>query len=338
MNHVLTIDKQSVIDNINTCKGNKDVCLMVKANTYGLGDTAVTMLIDLGYQFFGVSTLEEALKLRSFSDQIKILLVSYISLDEIETCIDNDITFTVYDFMMVDKLRSNACFHLKFDTNMGRLGFQLDEIDKLIFELKSKQLKPEGIFSHLACASNVEKTLVAIKNFKYCIAKFDEFDLKYIHLLNSYGSLNYNTEFDNLVRVGIGIWGYLANEEEATRSKINLQPALSLKLSISHVKQYEGEISYDHLDKVRGTILTIPFGYHDGLRRDMRHYEYKEGTIVGNINMCQHMVLTKSNDYNRGDMITLFDKQDLYKVCKYSNITSYEFLVNLSSRIKREVI
>lgn len=339
MNHQLIIDKQKVIDNINLCKGEKEVCLMVKANTYGLGDQALDMLIELGYNFFGVSTLEEALKLRKKSKDIKILLVSYLELNELQLAIDNNITITVYDFKLLNALTDNISFHLKIDTNMGRLGFQLDELDDVCNYLIDRGLEPEGIFSHLACASVEEKTKQAIANFEYALDVFSDFNFRYIHLLNSYGSLNYDTQFDNLVRIGIGIWGYLANAEEAAMSEQQLQPALTLNLSISHVKEYSGYLSYDHLDCVDGIVYTCPLGYHDGFSRQFRGYSIPNvGTVVGKVNMCQHMVLSNANvSYKRGDLYPLFKGEELYNLCAYGKITTYEFLVSLSNRIKRVV-
>lgn len=340
MNHLLKIDKQKVINNIELCRGTKDVCLMVKANTYGLGDEAVDMLLSLGYKFYGVSTLEEALKLRAKSKEIKILLVSYIDIADVELAIKNNITITIYDYKLLETLTEDACFHLKIDTNMGRLGFQLDQLDEVYNYLIANQLYPEGIFSHLACASNLEKTELAIKNFEYALDFFSDFNFKYIHLLNSFGSLNYDTEFDNLVRIGISIWGYLANQQEYDLSIKKPNPALSLELSISHVKDYAGFISYDHLDYVSGTVLTSPLGYHDGFSRGFRGYHIPQvGTIVGNVNMCQHMVLSdEQTTYKRGDLYSLFSGKELYGLCDYGQMTTYEFLVSLSNRLKRVIV
>lgn len=334
---MLTIDKNKVRSNIELCRGDKEVCLMVKANTYGLGDTALDLLIELGYQFFGVSTLEEALKLRAKSNDIKILLVSYLKLSDLQLAIDNKITITVYDFTLLNAITDDVCFHLKIDTNMGRLGFQLDQLDDVCNYLIDRDLYPEGIFSHLACASDPTKTEQAIANFEYALDIFADFNFKYIHLLNSYGSLNYDTEFDNLVRIGIAAWGYLANSAEASLSRKQPQPALNLDLVISHVKEYDGEISYDHLDYVRGTVYTSPLGYHDGFSRNMRGYQIPNvGTIVGNVNMCQHMVLkTSDKTYERGELYRFFSGEELYNVCQYGKITTYEFLVSLSDRIGR---
>lgn len=339
MNHCLEIDKHKVKNNIELCRGDKHVCLMVKANTYGIGDQGLALLIELGYRFFGVSTLEEGLKIRSLNKDVKIILVSYIDINDLPVAIANDITLTVYDFAVLNQLPDDATFHLKIDTNMGRLGFQLDELDDVRQCLNERRLVPEGIFSHLACASDELKTRQAISNFEAALDVFHDFDFEYIHLLNTYGSLNYDTKFDNLVRIGIGIWGYLATGDEAKLSHKQLQPALALELTIAHVKTYNGYLSYDHLDKVNGVVYTCPLGYHDGFSRKLRGYLIPNvGTVVGNVNMCQHMVLSnQSANYQRGQRYPLFSGETLYDLCQYGEFTTYEFLVSLSNRIKRHI-
>lgn len=340
MNHLLTVDKSKVKHNIELCKGDKEVCLMVKANCYGMGNTGLQLLLNLGYTFFGVSTLEEALNVRRLSNEAKILIVSYIAPEDVQVCIDNNITITVYDFTILQQLTSDSLFHLKVDTNMGRLGFQLDELDDVCNFLIDRHLYPEGIFSHLACASDEVKTKEAIANFEYALDIFEDFKFEYIHLLNTYGSLNYDTEFDNLVRIGIGMWGYLADQNEAELSRIKLDPALSLDLTISHVKDYDGYVSYDHLDYVEGTVLTIPLGYHDGFSRSFRGYPIPSvGTVVGNVNMCQHMVLAEDGKtFSKGQLVTLFEGKKMYDLCKHGKMTTYEFLVHLSNRIGRATV
>lgn len=335
MNHLLKIDRAMVEANIRECCGQKKPCLMVKADCYGIGNTGIKMLVDMGYDYFGVSTIEEAINIRNIADDVEILIVSYIEKSDITTCIAYNINFTVYSIDMLKLCTPNAKFHLKIDTNMGRIGFQIDELEQVKANLGN--LKPQGIFTHLANASNSDKTADAVSKFQYALDFLDAYNYQYIHIYNTFGSLNYNTTFDNMVRIGIGIWGYFANIEEANLSVKKLQPALSLQLTISHQKQYKGYISYDHIDYVDGLVYTSPLGYHDGLLRCFHGYNIPNvGQIVGKINMCQHMILSSSQDERT--MYTLFENEQLYDLTKYGQITNYEFLVSLSSRIRRVIV
>lgn len=337
MNHMLKINRQNVRENIQRCQGEKQVCLMVKANCYGMGNQGLKMLLDLGYTYFGVSTLEEALNIRSLSASAEILIVSYIAIEDIQICKDNNITFTVYNFKMLSMCDSDCKFHIKIDTNMGRLGFQLSEVEELKKYLLN--LQPEGIYTHLACASDREKTEIAIANFQYVLGILADIHFPYIHIHNTFGALNYQTSFDNIVRIGIGIWGYFATQAEMELSAVKLQPSLALELTISHLKEYDGYISYDHIDYVRGNVITSPLGYYDGLSRCFQGFKISNfGKIVGKINMCQHMVLLNDGvNVKPGSYYQLFAKEQLYELTEYGNTSVYEFLVGLSPRISRVI-
>lgn len=338
MNNAIEINKELVAKNIKLASNNKKACLMVKANCYGLGMQGVQLLIDLGYDFFGVSTLEEALEIRSLSDKVEILIVSYVDEDDLDIVFNNNITITVYDMQLLQAIDKKIKFHLNFDTNMGRIGFFKHQIKDVIEILEQKQITPEGIYTHLACASDEMKTLKVIDDFKEIVDSFKSFNIPYIHLFNSFGAVNYECEYDNMVRIGIGIWGYFATQKEFELSKQKYMPALSIQLKISNVKSYNGYLSYDHIEAVKGIVYTITAGYRDGIYRRLNNYEIPEiGKIVGKINMCQFMVLAQSDKYQKGDCITFVKGSDMYDMCEYADITTYEYLTALSSRYKIKI-
>ena len=68
---------------------------VVKANAYGHGSYIINSLIAGGINYLAVSSLEEALNLRTYNTEIPILILEPIHLNHIETCIQNNITITV---------------------------------------------------------------------------------------------------------------------------------------------------------------------------------------------------------------------------------------------------
>lgn len=320
--------------NIKLISKEKDVCLIVKANAYGIGYQVVEKLIDFGYLFYAVSTMTEALQLREINKDIKIMLLSYFDEDDLPIIRKNNITFTVYDATILTEVKKNDLFHLKFDLGMGRIGFSCADVEKVKKILSSQKILPEGIFTHLPMSYNEEVTVPQINEFEKIVTEFD-LEFKYVHLYNSVGSLKYDTKFDNLVRPGLGIWGYIDDDQKDQPFAKNLKPAITLSTKISMFKYYEGKIGYDSSEEVIGNIITVPIGYHDGFNRKFTGYCITGvGRIVGKICTCQTMILTEKH-YEKRQEIILFKEEELYDLAKYSGLTIYEIIVCISERINR---
>lgn len=328
----LIIDMDIVSDNIKLLAQDKKPCLMVKANQYHVLEN-IKPLVDLGYDFFGVSTLDEAqLILNNFD--VDVLIVTPIVFEDMVSFNHPRLHFSVVDIDTLKQVTNQYNVHLNFDTGMGRIGFKVEMVSQVIEIVKQRDLHLKGIYTHFPCASDQIYTLGQIDLFKTIIDRFKEEGTNptYIHCQNSLGAFLYNVEFCNMVRPGIGIWGYGANLEEAKLTPI--KPALKLIAPVSFIKDYQGLIGYDHLDQVDGIIATIKLGYNDGLDRRLRGYDFKPGKIVGNVCMCQTMLEVPNNDISS---ITIFEENSIYDLCNYINCSVYELLCSLSFRIKRVI-
>ena len=108
MNKVI-IDKQDLVHNIKKIKehskinspddnGNPvKIIVVIKANAYGLDLKQYTQfMIDQGFDFFAVSTVEEALEFRNLGFKQKLLMLSSTAIkEEIEELVQNDIIITI---------------------------------------------------------------------------------------------------------------------------------------------------------------------------------------------------------------------------------------------------
>lgn len=328
------IDMDKVASNIKYLVKDKQPCLAVKANQYHVLEN-LEPLINLGYKFYGVSTLDEALNIiNSFSD-VEVLIFTPIEVDIINEYAHTNIHFTVVDINTLNQVDKQAKVHLNFDTGMGRIGFTNQDITEIVSIIKTRGLEITGIYSHFPCADIRDYTYLQIERFHEIINTFTKEDInfKYIHIQNTLGCVLYDIPWCNMVRPGIGIWGYCGNLEEANMT--SLQPALKLEAPVAFEKNYEGYIGYGHIEKVHGEIATIKMGYNDGLVRRLRGYDFKPGKVVGNVCMCQTMLLLPNKDI---DTITIFDGDSLYTLCDYIDESVYEFLCGLSFRIKRILI
>lgn len=337
-NTYLKINLKQVQENIKNVSKGKKACLMVKANNYGIGYGIIPEFVKMGYDYFGVSTIQEADIVRSYAPKAEILIVSYVDPVDYQKVIDKNYTITVYDMSTLNSIEQKIKYHLKFDTGMGRIGFFPDEIAQVKAIIDQKQIYPEGIFSHFPEAINQTFTLKQIENFKRIVGEFNDYDFKYVHLQNSVGSQLYNLDFCNMIRPGLSIWGYYADEIEKQfveeKLGIVIKPTLCLNAKVHMIKNYDGLIGYDLSEKVHGKVGTIRIGYHDGLSRSFNSYVFSTGEkIVGKVCMCQSFVLLPKDI----EQLEIFGEHNsIYDLSKYGDITIYELLVSLSNRILRE--
>ena len=128
---------------------------VVKNNAYHHGMKCVLDMIRGGINYFAVSSLEEALALRKYTDY-PVLILEPISLEFVSDAINNNITLTVESLeytkeLLKEDIYSELKVHLAVDSGMNRLGFQtrkeLDEALKLLKE--HKKIVVEGLFTHL---------------------------------------------------------------------------------------------------------------------------------------------------------------------------------------------
>ena len=88
---------------------NKPIMPIVKANGYGHGLRKVAeRLENAGAEWMGVARIEEALLLREYGLQCKILVLGYTSPKRIPHAIKENITLTVYDINVAKQYASQA--------------------------------------------------------------------------------------------------------------------------------------------------------------------------------------------------------------------------------------
>lgn len=160
-----------------------------------------------------------------------------------------------------------------------------------------KNLKVEGLFTHL-CADDTRLpadeafTKAQLQDFFTVIGQLKERGLPCpkIHVLSSYGLLNYPGPAADYVRVGIALYGLLSTKADTEQCRVPLKPVLSLKARVAAVKDvYQGEsVGYgrqfvaDHDMKI--AILSI--GYADGLPRAL-----SDGVGAVLINGCRAPII-----------------------------------------------
>ena len=329
---------------------------VVKANGYGSDSVEVAKkLISLGADYFAVAFADEGVKLRESGIKTPILVL-LPQVESIKKIIKYKLEPSLYSFYFLEKfisfldLNSIDSFdcHFKINSGLNRVGFNEGQVKKAIKKIiSSGKIKLLSLYSHLAASEDLNErdfTISQINLFKkttsYIKSKLTYTPL--LHMSNTSGILNYpECEFD-MVRAGIGIYGYsnmLIKELKAVHS---------LKSIISQViEAREGDsIGYNRsfICKEDTKIGVVPLGHADGISREFSkngqvYIMGKKSNIIGNICMDVFMVNLKGIDAAEGDEVILFDKQNNAENFALTVGTiSYEVLTNLSSRIERKII
>lgn len=340
-------------------KKDTKVCGIVKANAYGHGSVMIAKLLEQeNVDYLGVARLEEAIELRQNGIKLPILCLGYIPEESLDIAIKNNITLTVFSLEMARKINDLASsikqkvfVHIKIDTGMTRIGFQVNEstIDEISKINKLEFIELEGIYTHFATADEESKefTNIQVDRFKFIIENLKNkgiiIPLK--HISNSAAIIDFDDLDFDMVRCGIVLYGHYPSEE-VKKSNIDLKPAMVLKTKISHIKEVKGNtgISYglkyktSHNEK----IVTIPIGYADGFTR-MQHnpkvyIKGKAFEVVGRICMDQCMVkIDEDMDIKVGDEVIIFgeDNKNVELIANDLGTINYEVLCMISRRVDR---
>jgi len=199
----------------------------------------------------------------------------------------------------------------------------------------------------LAASEDVNEqdfTLRQINNFKQIIQEVCR-HLNYTpiaHILNTSGVINYPEAQFDMVRIGIGLYGF-GNDKTET-SHLKNSHILKSTISQTHVVKIGETVGYNRAFKAKKNtkIATIPIGHADGLSRKLGNGNgsvtilNQKALIVGNV--CMDMIMVDVTDINckEGDDVFIFKTQeDILTISTVSETISYEILTMISQRIKR---
>lgn len=274
---------------------------VVKANGYGHGliPSALAALSG-GATWLGTAQPFEALKLRKAginSDRCRILTwLTSATTTPFEDLIKSDIDISVGSIDSLDAVAlaaKNLCkcarVHVKVDTGFGRNGFTQEFFDSALYKLKnyanSGFISVVGQWSHLAVADspNVQEFIKAtdeqIEQFHEFTHRMENAGLKpkIRHLANTAATLSRPEIRFELVRPGIGLYGYEPDPSMGVPQDYNLTPAMTLQAQLGTVKKVKKghAISYGRTYLVPEDTSTaiVPLGYADGILRSSSGFD-----------------------------------------------------------------
>lgn len=340
---------------------DKIILPVLKASGYGIGAKTVKKFIDkMSLDLVATALVDEGVLLRAGLDyEGEIIVLNQPAKEDIPNIINYDITVGVCYIEFVELLNEeakkygkNAKIHIETETGMGRTGVQIHKLEAFLERIKKlSNIEVEGIYSHFATSdTDVEYAKEQIEQFNQSVEIIKQHisTIRYIHIGNSAGVLQFSDLPGNMIRPGIMLYGYLP--DEGLKGKIDLRPSTVLKSKISFIKEVEEgkSISYGRkyfTDKNR-VIANVPIGYADGIRRSLSNKGFvivneKKAPIVGTICMDSFMIdVTDIENVQIGDDVYIWDNKQilLENIAKQCDTINYEILSTISNRVLRKIM
>lgn len=357
----LEVDLQKLSENLRFFRSKLDeeakIMVMVKAFGYGSGGYEVASFLQTQkVDYLAVAYADEGVDLRRRGIHMPIMVMSP-SKSAYESMIRNELEPEIYSLRSLQEFIETARgmrhlfeslhIHVKIDSGMHRLGFQEQDLDALIGQLeKAPFIKVASVFTHLSAAdAPVEDAFTEQQVSMYTElaerlnAKLPSPALR--HVLNSTGILRFPQYQFDMVRLGIGLYGFSGSKENKYLHALG-----AFKSYIIQIREVQAQesVGYNRGGKAENTrrIATVAVGYADGLDRRLSDGKWSlrwEGIacpIVGNVCMDMSMIDVTGTEAKEGDEVVVFDgSDDVEKMAEILDTIPYEILTKISHRVRR---
>lgn len=345
---------------------------VVKNNCYHHGIKSVNSLINGGVNYLAVSSLEEAIKIRKYQNNIPILCLEVIPKEFLYDAINYNVTLSVdnLDYLksiLEEDIKYDVKIHLVVDSGMNRLGFkEKSELEDAYNLLQNKKhFVLEGIYSHFATSGVLDKHFdEQLECFKELTKNIDLKKIPIVHLGRSATLVQHDKiDFCNGIRLGIIMFGFnlSMNKDNSFKGKLRSikNNYLKKKLNISRTKTYNDLdlktamtfntvimskrkvlksefVGYGANYKVKddGYIYTLPVGYADGVTKEYK-YVYIGEDRLDIVSDCMDMIMVYSaKEYDIGTNIEIFgNNRSIKSVSNSLKINVYHLFNMISNRV-----
>lgn len=363
---VLEVNLDAVVDNFNwfrsKLKPSTGIVCMIKASGYGAGAVEIAKTLQTrGAAYVAVAVVDEGVQLRNAGITMPIMVMNP-KVANYRTMFAHRLEPEVYSFDLLADILDSArrCgehdfpIHIKFDTGMHRLGFRLEDLDRLAAILLAPEnvglLRPASVFSHLSvadCPNEDAYTQMQFDYFEEASRKLrsllPDYDIKR-HILNSTGIVRFPEHQYDMVRLGIGLYGVATTDDG---SEEGLRPVSALYTSVIAVHDWEPgtTVGYGRCGRLTrpSRVATLPVGYADGIDRHLGRGAMSvwisghRCPTVGNICMDACMVdVTDLPSCRPGDRVEIFGPHvPAAELADILGTIPYEILTSVSERVKR---
>ena len=329
------------------------VMVMVKAHAYGSGSDEIAKILQYnGVNYLAVAYADEGVELRKKGVTVPIMVMNSTERD-FPNLLKFKLEPEIYSFKLmyewisfIDGLDNTSKIHLKIDTGMHRLGFEKEDVSELAKLIRKYAISIASVFTHLAGADDKahnDFTEKQIDEYKEVCGLLEE-DTGQVfikHALNSSGIISFPNHQMDMVRLGIGLYGF-----DPAKHDNNIQTVSSLYSTISQIKNInKGDtIGYGRVGKAEQNlkVATINIGYADGISRQFSDgvgylmVSGKKAPVIGNVCMDMLMVNVTNINCKEGDRVELFGNAiSIQTLAELTNTIPYEILSSVSQRVKR---
>ena len=336
------------------------IMVMVKAAAYGIGSVEIGRLLsNRSVDYLAVAYTDEGVDLRKAGIKLPILV-----LNPEETSLDALLKYQleaeIYSIPQLKRLieltdlnrmpPGSFPIHINLDTGMSRLGLIQSDFSDLFQILNTNPaLNIVSIFTHLAASEAsfhdkfTEQQITAFQtNYSEISQKIGYQPTR--HVLNTAGITRFPQYQMEMVRLGIGLYGY---DSAIPIGNTQIETVHTLKASISHIKWIKKgtSIGYGRMGLVKKDTLiaTVTIGYADGLLRKAGNGRFSgllngvRVSTIGNIcmDMCM-MDITAVPAASMGDEIIVFGPDlPVTELADSLETIPYEIFTGISERVKR---
>lgn len=259
------------------------VMAVVKADAYGHGAVPVSLAaLRGGATALGVTTIAEALELRSAGIDAEILAWLYQASDDVRAAVEAGIDLAIPSPAHLDTVLEaarrtgrRARVTPKLDTGLNRSGILLEDwpniLERLVAATAGGLVEVTGLMAHFAHADDPGNPVIdqQVARLHECVAQARARGLEcpVNHHANSAATLTRPGDAFEMVRPGIALYGL----DPVGNLGADLVPAMTFSADVLMVKRLaQGEgVSYGHTWHAPHdtTVALIAAGYADGVWR-----------------------------------------------------------------------
>ena len=333
---------------------------VVKADGYGHGALQTARAaIHGGASMLAVASVDEGTALRDAGIRIPILVLGAVTGYDVKQGVEAGLIQTVCSPDMVRMCESAATetgkqteVHLKIDTGMGRIGIRTEKEKEQVMKTLQEcpHVKLSGAYTHFADADGGEDgERYTEQQFRRFLELTDGLPEDVIrHCCNSAAIHRHPEMHLDMVRAGISLYGY-----PPVKTNMKLEPCMTWTATVSYVKELApgSFVSYGRTWQANRTIraATVTCGYGDGYHRSASGkacvlIHGRRAAVIGRICMDQMVAdVTDIPDVKPGDEVILIGREGHEQItaedlAKWSGTISYEILLSVGSRVKKEII